>query len=98
MKVKQESWADGRPDGTWTVWKNGRVEWTQTYVSGVPTIATSAAVDKQAPTAKKSGDELAQKHLLSANERSPNLPDVLEALMQVEVGRANTDAECRQQK
>lgn len=36
-KVKEEHWADGRPHGTWTVWKDGAVEWTHTFDHGDPT-------------------------------------------------------------
>lgn len=35
-KVKEEYWAEGRPHGTWTVWKNGAVEWTHTFHHGDP--------------------------------------------------------------
>jgi len=35
-KVKEEVWVDGRPHGTWTVWEDGRVAWTHTFVRGDP--------------------------------------------------------------
>ena len=35
-KVKEEHWADGRPHGTWTVWEDGKVAWTHTFVHGDP--------------------------------------------------------------
>ncbi len=35
-KVKEEFWADDRPHGTWTIWRDGEVEWTHTYVHGDP--------------------------------------------------------------
>ena len=35
-KLKEEGWANGKPHGTWTVWKKGKIKWQHTFEHGDP--------------------------------------------------------------